>query len=137
MRVLSIGGLGLLAALSGLVLGMLVAPASARAPELAMLDGLAAGSWDIHIRGENSHSNVCVRTGRELIQIRHKQASCSRAVVEDQANRVTVEYNCAGAGYGRTTIRRESAQLVQIDSQGIQGGLPFHFDAEARRIGSC
>ncbi len=137
MRVSNKDGRRLLAALSGVMLGMLVAPASARAPELAMLDGLAPGSWDVHIRSENSHNNVCVRTGRELIQIRHKQASCSRAVVEDQANRVTVEYNCAGAGYGRTTIRRESAQLVQIDSQGIQGGLPFHFDAEARRVGSC
>lgn len=137
MRVFNISGRGLLAALSGALIAMLVAPVSARAPELAMLDGLAAGSWDIHIRNENSHSNICVRTGRELIQIRHRQSSCSRAVVEDQPNRVTVEYNCAGAGYGRTTIRRESAQLAQIDSQGIQSGLPFHFDAEARRVGSC
>lgn len=136
MRIFNMAG-RLFAVFAGLMLAALVAPASARAPELAMLDGLATGSWDIHIRSENSHSSICVRTGRELIQIRHRQLSCSRAVVEDQPSRVTVEYNCAGAGYGRTTIRRESAQLVQIDSQGIQGGLPFHFDAEARRVGSC
>ncbi len=102
-----------------------------------MLNGLSAGMWDIRIRGEETHSKLCVRTGRELIQIRHGNANCSRAVVEDRPNRVTVEYSCGGSGYGRTTIRRESAQLVQINSQGIQGGLPFYFNAEARRVGSC
>lgn len=126
-----------LAAFSAVAFAVSVAPVAARAPELAMLDGLTSGAWDVHIRSDNTHSNICVRTGRELIQIRHRQLSCSRAVVEDQPGRVTVEYNCAGAGYGRTTIRRESAQLVQIETQGIQGGLPFHFDAEARRVGSC
>ena len=125
------------AVLAGLLLGMLIAPVSARAPELAMLDGLDPGLWDLRVRGENTRTSICVRTGRELIQIRHKQSGCSRTAVEDMPNLVTVEYSCPGAGYGRTTIRRENAQLVQINSQGIQSGLPFHFNAEARRIGGC
>ncbi len=126
-----------LAVALGIAIGVLVTPASARAPELAMLGGLSTGLWDVRIRGEESHTRICVRTGHELIQIRHRQAACSRTVIEDRPNLVAVEYSCARGGYGRTSIRRESAQLVQIDSQGIQAGLPFHFNAEARRVGSC
>lgn len=122
---------------AGLVLGLLVAPAVAQAPELAMLDGLQDGSWEIRIRGEEGSRRLCLRTGRELIQIRHRQNRCSRFVVNDQAAEVTVQYSCPGNGYGRTTIRRETSQLVQINSQGIEDELPFQFNAEARRTGAC
>jgi hypothetical protein len=57
--------------------------------------------------------------------------------VNDENRFVTVHYTCPGAGYGRTQIRLESAQLVQVDSQGIAQGFPFDFTAEARRVGSC
>ena len=53
------------------------------------------------------------------------------------ANEVTGQYTCRGDGYGRTHIRRETATLAQIDGQGIAGGKPFQFAAEARRVGSC
>jgi predicted subunit of tRNA(5-methylaminomethyl-2-thiouridylate) methyltransferase len=58
-------------------------------------------------------------------------------VVEDRADQVTVQYTCRGRGYGRTTIRRETGRLVQIQTQGIAEGLPFDFAAEARRMGDC
>lgn len=121
----------------GLAAGVLLAPAVAQAPELAMLEGLQDGAWDIRVRGEDGSNKVCLRTGHELIQVRHRGERCSRIVVEDAANAVTVQYSCPGNGYGRTTIRKETAQLVQINSQGIEKGLPFHFDAEARRSGGC
>jgi hypothetical protein len=124
--------LGGLAVLFGAVL-----PVVAQAPELAMLDGLQDGSWEIRIRGEEASRNICLRTGRELIQIRHQSERCSRFVVDDGATEVTVQYSCPGNGYGRTTIRRETPQLVQINSQGIEKNLPFHFNAEARRAGAC
>lgn len=137
MRISPIVGLRSLSLLAGLMLGTLVAPASASAPELAMLDGLQKGAWELRIWGEDTRERVCLRTGRELIQLRHKQAGCSQFVVRDGASEVTVQYTCPGNGYGNTTIRRESVQLVQINSQGIEGGLPFNFKAEARRVGSC
>ena len=112
-------------------------PVSAQAPELAMLDGLTPGNWDLRLRGDGGQRSICVRTGRELIQIRHTQNSCSRVVVQDDASEVTVQYTCRGDGYGRTTIRREGNSLVQIRSQGIQGGTPFSLQGEARRTGSC
>ena len=112
-------------------------PAAAQAPELAMLDTLSPGSWDLRLRNDGSHRTICVRTGRELIQIRHRQGGCSRFVVQDEPGEVTVQYTCRGDGYGRTTIRREGNNLVQIRSQGIQGGTPFSLEGEGRRTGPC
>ena len=112
-------------------------PATAQAPELAMLDTLTKGSWDLRLRSDGSHRLICVRTGRELIQIRHGQSGCTQFVIDDQPTLVTVQYTCRGDGYGRTTIRKEGNGLVQIRSQGSQGGLPFTLEAEARRTGPC
>jgi len=126
-----------LVAVAGMALASLVAPAVAKAPELAMLDGLADGTWVLHYRENDEHEKICVRSGRELIQIHHRGNKCSRYVVDDQPNLVTVQYTCPGVGYGRTTIRRETPRLVQIESSGIENGLPFHVSAEGRRVGGC
>lgn len=128
----------LLKAAAGLGLAAsLVLPAAAQAPALAMLDQLDRGEWEIKSRGDGDSRKICVRTGRELIQLRHPGLSCSRVVVEDGAKQVTVQYTCRGQGYGRTNIRRETSSLVQIQGQGIAGTRHFEFTAEARRIGSC
>jgi hypothetical protein len=122
---------------AALMLGSLVAPAIAKAPELAMLGGLTDGSWELNYHGAGKSDRICVRSGRELIQLKHRAAQCNRYVVDDNPNQVTVQYTCPGDGYGRTSIRRETGQLVQIDSQGIENGMPFHLTAEARRVGAC
>jgi len=113
------------------------APLEAQAPELAMLDSLTRGAWNLRIREDGSQQKICVRDGREFIQLRHRQSGCSRFVVQDGADEVVVQYTCRGNGYGRTSIRREGNSLVQIRSQGIEGGTPFSFSAEARASGSC
>lgn len=112
-------------------------PLEAQAPELAMLDSLTRGAWNLRIRDDGTQQRICVRDGRELIQLRHRQQACSRFVVQDGANEVVVQYTCRGNGYGRTSIRREGNALVQIRSQGIEGGTPFSFTAEARHSGRC
>lgn len=113
------------------------APLVAQAPELAMLDGLAKGAWTLRIRDDGSQRQICARTGREFIQLRHRGSGCSRFVVRDGPNEVVVQYTCPGNGYGRTSIRSEGNTLVQIRSQGIEAGTPFAFSAEARHVGSC
>lgn len=113
------------------------APVEAQAPELAMLDTLAKGAWNLRIRDDGTERRICVRDGREFIQLRHRQNGCSRFVVQDGASEVVVQYTCRGNGYGRTSIRREGSGLVQIQTQGIDGGTPFSFSAEARHNGSC
>ena len=128
---------GFALALAGL-LGAFAAPVSGQGPTLAMLDGLQKGAWELRIRGDSGKSrNICLRDGRQLIQLRHKAGKCSRLVVEDKPNQVIVQYTCPGNGYGRTRIRRETPQLVQIDTQGIVDGSPFAFAAEARWVGHC
>lgn len=102
-----------------------------------MLNGLTKGEWTIKPRDGSAERKVCVRSGEELIQLRHNDRNCSRFVVEDEPSEVTVQYTCPGNGYGRTNIRRETNSLVQIESQGIASGLPFELAAEARRTGSC
>ena len=105
---------------------------------LAMLDRLDHGAWELRFRGnDDGLRRICLMDGNDLIQLQHPRAKCSRIVIEDTPSEVTVQYTCAGKGYGRTNIRRESSRLIQIDSQGIANGLPFAFAAEARMVGSC
>lgn len=122
---------------TALAMAFLVMPAAAQAPELAMLDTLTRGSWTLTLRDDGTSEQICLRSGRELIQLRHRQPGCEQYVVLDQSNEVTVQYTCRGNGYGRTNIRKEGNALVQIRSQGIRGGAPFSIDGEARRTGSC
>ena len=119
---------------------LLVASADAghaQGARLAMLDSLAKGEWTIRFRDGSATRKICVRSGRELIQLQHGDPNCSRFVVEDGTSEIAVQYTCPGNGYGRTSIRRETASLVQLESQGIADGLPFQFNAEARRTGNC
>jgi hypothetical protein len=129
-----------LIAIAIMVVGTLAgiaAPLLAQGNGLAMLGTLTKGEWTIKHRDGTPDRKICVRSGQELIQLRHREAGCNKFVVEDGAAKVTVQYTCPGNGYGRTSIRRETTTLVQLESQGIQGGLPFQFLAEARRTGSC
>jgi len=133
----------MIARLTGRILGgafaaaYAVLPAAAQAPELAMLDTLERGSWTLRLRDEGRSIHICVRTGREFIQLRHRQPGCETFVVQDDPAEVTVQYTCRGNGYGRTTIRKEGSGLVQVRSQGIQAGAPFSIEGEARHTDSC
>ena len=110
----------------------------AQAPSLAMLDRLEKGSWQLRERGKDAVlQTICVGDARRMIQIYHPRASCSRYIIEDAPNSVTVHYTCPGAGHGCTNIRSETNRLVQIDTQGIADGKPFSQAIEARRTGGC
>jgi hypothetical protein len=115
----------------------LAVPGFAQGTGLAMLSTLSKGEWTIKQRGGVPDRKICVRSGVELIQLKHRDTGCNQFVVEDGAARVTVQYTCPGNGYGRTSIRRETPALVQLESQGIHDGAPFQFIAEARRTGTC
>lgn len=115
------------------------APVAAQAPGLAMLGTLERGQWQLQDREDPSAPvrNLCLGDARLLLQLRHERAQCSRYIVEDGPRSVTVHYTCPGAGHGRTTIRKETSRLVQIDTQGIANGAPFSIAYEARRVGAC
>ncbi|MFM7350445.1 MAG: hypothetical protein ACKO01_13335 [Erythrobacter sp.] len=128
--------LALAAVAAGGVLSV-AAPGLAQGEGLAMLGTLSKGEWTIKPRGGAPERRICVRSGAELIQLMHRESGCSQYVVEDGAARVTVQYTCPGNGYGRTSIRKETAALVQLESQGIYNGMPFEITAEGRRTGAC
>lgn len=114
------------------------APAAGQRQSLAMLDRMQAGQWELVSRDSpRTRERICLRDGRRLIQLRHPAMACDRLVVDDSASEVTVQYTCRGQGFGRTSIRMENSRLIQIETQGIAGGLPFEFAAEGRHIGPC
>jgi hypothetical protein len=125
-------------AAAALLLGAAAFPAPAQGPSLTMLDTLEKGNWELRQRGSGAPiRNLCLGDARALIQIQHPRAGCSRYVIADGAEEVTVHYTCPGAGHGRTTVRHETNRLVQIDTQGIAGGAPFSNSFEARRTTGC
>lgn len=111
--------------------------AAAADDALGLLNRLQPGKWVVSSKDGGPSRTICLGDPIQLVQLRHAGSVCSRYVVEDGADKVTVQYTCKGNGYGRTSVRRETGSLVQIESQGIEGGLPFQFRAEARRIGAC
>ena len=111
--------------------------AFAQGAQLAMLDRLDPGLWELRMREGGGVERICLDDGRRLIQLRHPGLPCRQFVVEDQANAVTVHYTCTGQGSARTHLRFESPRLIQVESSGVAGQLPFDFAAEARRVGSC
>ncbi len=123
----------------GLAAGLFAcaAPVLAGGQALVMLDQLAPGSWEFRDRAGNPVQRLCVRSGRELVQLRHPGPACATYVIDDRPGEVVVQYSCPGRGNGRTHIRRETSRLVQIDGTGIADGLPFEFAFEARRTGDC
>lgn len=111
--------------------------AFAQGVQLAMLDRLTPGMWEIRMRDSGQTERLCLDDGRRLIQLRHPNLSCRQFVVEDGPGAVTVHYTCPGQGTGRTHLRFETPRLIQIESAGVASRLPFDFAAEARRTGDC
>ena len=112
--------------------------AVAQLPALGMLARLDRGQWTVTPDDGSPPRRICLGSAVQLIQLGHgARVKCTRLVEEDEAGKVTVQYTCRGNGFGRTTVRRETDALVQIESQGIAGGRPFQFKAEARRTGAC
>jgi hypothetical protein len=137
MRLKTLAGPWVAPLMAGFYFTGVLAPAVAEAPALAMLASLDKGQWEVRIRDEGASRRLCVQSGLELIQLKHADPGCNRFIVDDGPSAVTVQYTCRGNGYGRTHIRRESPSLVQIESQGIAGGMPFDVSGEARKVGTC
>jgi hypothetical protein len=111
-------------------------PAATTPLALAALDQLEAGLWQLDAVDRPS-KQICVANGRELIQVAHDQSGCSRFVIANDPKVATVHYSCQGAGWGRTTIRVETARSAQVQTQGIVKNAPFDSTLTARRVGPC
>lgn len=114
-------------------------PGGASAQGANALEDIQKGRWEIRIRGgANESKSVCLGDPyRHFVRIRHPDQACKTVATRIDENEVTVQYTCPGNGFGRTSVRKETPRLVQIDGQGVADGIPFVFDAEARRVGTC
>ena len=125
---------------SGIVLGLVTVPRSIAAPVAALnvLTRVEPGRWELKpYDGQGVIRRLCIADAASLLQLEHPGAACSRYVIDNQPGTATVHYTCPGAGHGRTTIRVESGQLLDIQSQGIADKAPFDSRWEARRLGPC
>lgn len=124
------------AAAAGLCLGATALASPAQAPRLTALADVRPGQWLLQEQGGNSRS-ICIRNPETLLQMHNRRAACSRIVAENTANVASVHYTCPGHGNGRTTIKVETGRLIQIESEGVDGGVPFSMNVEGRRTGAC
>lgn len=126
------------AAFAVLVLLGAGAEAPAQAPVPTALAPLEPGLWEFkEVGGTSPSSRLCVTDVRQLLQPLQPTPVCKQFTSENTGDHAAVAYDCAARGQGRTSLRVETARLVQIDSQGISGGRPFAVRYEARRIGAC
>jgi hypothetical protein len=73
----------------------------AQTPELVLLTQLERGSWQLVERSSTRPPRaICLGDARALLQPQHPQATCSRFIVSDTAQAVTVSYDCGAAGNG-------------------------------------
>jgi len=126
-RFLAIGAAGVGVAL---LLGAAARPAA--------LAQAAPGLWEVTgVPAMKAPIRQCFGDLLALAQFEHRNESCSRRVIRDAASSTTVEYNCPGGGFGRSEIGLITPRSLRIETQGISGGLPFHYVIQARRMGDC
>lgn len=119
---------------AGVVTSSIVA---APPPTTTVLGSLREGQWELRERGSQATRRVCANGGVGLIQLQHAGKVCDRLVLEQTSQSILLQYTCKGSGFGRTRLRRETPQLVQIETQGVADGLPFDYASEGRWVGEC
>ena len=125
-------------ALGALTLVTSAASAPQGGAKLTALARLEPGLWQLRdLKNPGAQQSICVADPAALLQLRHRNAPCSRIVISDEERAATVHYTCPAGGFGRTEVRVETPRLAQIDTQGIVNNAPFAYRAEARRIGVC
>lgn len=120
---------------------MITSPAATQnTGQVKALAGLQRGLWELRELGTPTPSaphSICVSDPALLLQLQHRDAACSRLVLENEPRSATVHYTCAAGGFGRTTLRVSSPSSVRIETQGIDRDRPFDYVTEAHRKRSC
>jgi hypothetical protein len=128
-KLVRIGLIGLLscsgAAIAAVAVPHALAPAS-------------GGMWEVS-RSANGHNptKICVANPTLLAQFEHRQRSCTRKVLSDHGTETLISYKCPAGGFGQSKITLITPRSLKIDTQGISGNLPFHYQLYARRVGDC
>ena len=104
---------------------------------LRTLDGVHPGRWLLRdLAGTTSPQTICVTRRADFIYLGHPATGCTARTIADDPPHAVIQFSCP-ARTGRTTITAETADLLTIDAQGMEGGAPFAHRTEARWQGSC
>jgi hypothetical protein len=122
--------------------GMLAAGAVVAAEadrSMQALSRLEPGLWQIRqLDSDRARPrSICLGDAAVLIQLEHRQIVCSRLVITNEPQKLTVHYVCPYNGFGQTSLRVENPQHVTLDTQGIANNAPFAYRADLRRLGAC
>ena len=100
---------------------------------------LESGRWQVReLDAAVAPTTVCLGDPRQLVQFEHRgTARCSSQILDSSEATATVQYSCAGRGYGHSSIRVQTPRTVRIDTQGLSNGRPFAYRLEASRVGAC
>ena len=117
---------------------VLAAVAAAAATRPAALASTAPGLWEIAgAPGADAPARECLADLAVLAQFEHRGRSCKSLVVKDGGRSTVIEYDCAGAGFGRSELRMLTPRSLRIETQGISDQMPFHYVLQARRVSDC
>ena len=124
-----IGAMALLAVSAAIV----IAAASPRA-----LSPAAGGLWEVSADATGHDAEqVCVPSPDVIALWEHRAGRCTPEVISDAGTVARIRYTCTDGGFGDTKVTLITPRTLRIDTQGISGGLPFHYQRHARRIGDC
>lgn len=123
-------------ALAGLLSVSAVCAVAAAQPRA--LAGALGGLWEVS-QSASGHNpaRICVPSPEVLAQYEHRQGRCTRVVISDKGTETVIHYTCADGGFGQSKVTLLTPRSLRIDTQGISGNLPFHYQLYARRIGDC
>ena len=93
------------------------------------------GVWELSQGTGHNPTRLCVASPEVLAQFEHRQGRCTRMVIRDVGSEAEIHYTCADGGFGRSEVTLVTPRSLTIDTQGISGGLPFHYKLYARRVG--
>lgn len=98
----------------------------------------AGGLWEVSQSASGRDpTKMCVSSPEVLAQFEHRLGRCTRVMIRDSGNLAEIHYTCADGGFGRSEVTLVTPRSLTIDTQGISGGLPFHYKLYARRMGNC
>jgi hypothetical protein len=122
-------------AAAGCILAGLVLTAAQQPSALGMT---SPGEWELAgVPGAKAPVRQCVTDLMVLAQFEHRGHRCTSTVLSDRGNSTVIQYNCAGAGFGRTQIDVLTPRSLRISTQGISDSLPFNYVLQAHRMGDC
>jgi len=98
----------------------------------------SGGLWDVSTSASGHNpTRICVPSVDVLAQFEHRNARCTRNVTRDSGTSAEINYQCSNGEFGRSAMTLVTPRSLTIDTQGISGGLPFHYKLYARRMGDC